>query len=120
MDKWTVERSMGIAYGVDYRQYLKLHSEQLRKMETIRQDIGGSIADRKNLAAGFDFRGDPFGMKDLQQFLRTQHRQRRVQKSSLRAVGLDDAALIGVVCDVAASPPRHQDFDARPAVLLQK
>lgn len=39
-DQWTVERNAGHAYGVDYRKYLKLFDEQLRKMATIRKNVG--------------------------------------------------------------------------------
>jgi hypothetical protein len=49
MDNWTVERNAGHAYSVDYRQYLKLYVEQLRKMETIRQNVGSANNQRLDL-----------------------------------------------------------------------
>jgi hypothetical protein len=43
-----------------------------------------------------------------------------VQKTPLRAEGLDDAAAVGVVRQVAARAAGHEDFDAWPGVLFHQ
>ena len=83
------------------------------------QHVGRLVAHREYLAGFLDLGGNPFGLEQLDALLDAQRGQRRVQKSPGRAEGLDDAAIVGGLGDVAARAAGHQDFDARPAVLLE-
>ena len=60
------------------------------------------IAHGEDLAAGFDFRRDAFGVEHGEQLIGPQRRQRRVQERPLVAKGGDDAAAVGRMRDVAA------------------
>src|SRR5262249_28092773 len=52
--------------------------------------------------------------------LHPERRERRVKEAPRRAVGSDDAALVGGVRKVAARAPGHEDFHAGLTVLLQE
>ena len=62
----------------------------------------------------------PSASKEVDGVLHAEGGQGRVQEPTRRAVGLDDAAVVGGVGDVAARAAGHEDLDAGLAVLLQQ
>jgi hypothetical protein len=78
------------------------------------------VADGKDLAGFLDLGGDSFGLEQVDGVLHAEDREGAVQEATGRAVGFDDAPVIGGVREVAARAAGHQDLDAGFAVLFQE
>ena len=80
----------------------------------------GLVADGKDLAGLLDLGGDALGLEEIEVSCTLKRGQGRVQEPAGRPVGLDDAAVVGGVGEVAARAAGHEDLDAGLAVLLQQ
>ena len=74
------------------------------------QHVGGAIARGKDLSARFDLGGQALGGEEVAKLMRSQGRQGGVQEPARRAEGLDDAAGVRVVGQIAAGPAGQEDL----------
>src|SRR5688572_18522491 len=82
------------------------------------QHVERPIADRKDLASLLDLRANALGFEHRDQVVRAKRREGRVEKRSLLAEGLDDAASVSRMREIAPRAAGHEDLHARLAVLL--
>src|SRR5439155_26709638 len=85
----------------------ELRAAVMKPPEESVQNIGGTIADRKNLARFFDLRRHAFIFDQLDQVGGRQCGQRGMQEAALLAKGANDSPLIGRVREVAARAARQ-------------
>ena len=84
------------------------------------EHVGGLVADGEDLAGLLDLGGDALGLEEVDGVLHAEGGEGGVEEPAGRTVGLDDAAVVGGVGDVAARAAGHEDLDAGLAVLLQQ
>ena len=106
--------------GLDRLRQTQLATGTRQSLQQGSLHIQRTIARRKDFTADFHFRRHALGFDQLDQLLRAESRQRRVQEATLSPKRLNDPCRVGGVCQIAAGSARHQDLDARLAVLLQQ
>jgi hypothetical protein len=84
------------------------------------EDVGGCVADRKDLT-GFLYLGrHALGFKQVDGVLHAQGGEGRVKEAAGGAKGFDNAVVVGGVGQVAAGAAGHQDLDTGFAILFQQ
>ena len=84
------------------------------------QHVAGAIADGKHLARQLHLRFHAFGLDQIDQALRAERGEGRVEEGSLFSEGLDDATGVRSVRKIAPRSARHEDFGPRPPLLFQQ